>query len=128
MPESRLLTDIGTLLFFGAGIYWMGRHEHKRVSKDSRRKYVHGRYIPEWVAIGFMGPGLVAYILNWPNPTTGMGPMILSWFGLLVGLAGGWIHGGFRLLFDRPDSSTPITNKVDPRPEDGNPYRPPDSG
>lgn len=31
--------------------------------------------------------------------------MILASFGLLIGLAGGWIHGGIRLFLQRPDQS-----------------------
>ena len=128
MPEPQLMTDIATVLLFGSGIYWMGRHEHKRVSKDSERKYIHGRYIPEWVAIGFVLPGLVAHARNWPEPTLGIGPMILAWFGLLVGLAVGWIHGGIRLLLHRPVQDAVVLHSSESRTEDGNPYRPTSSG
>lgn len=127
MPDAQLTSEIAVLLLFGGGIYWMGRHEHKRVSKHSVRKYIHGRFIPEWVAIGFVTPGIIGYIRDWPGASN-EAPLILSGFGLLVGLALGWIHGGIRLvLYKRPpaDHSISVATRI---PDDGNPYRPPESG
>lgn len=131
MPDPQLITDIAILLFFSGGIYWAARHEHKRVSLYSDRRCIHGRYIPHWTAIGFLCPGLLGYLQNWPRPTETMGPMALSAFGLFFGLAAGWIHGGIRLALhrttDQPlgQTSDAVQTSEAIRPEDNNPYRPP---
>jgi hypothetical protein len=116
-------------LFVATGvIYWLGRHEHARLSKTSDRKRVHGQYIPEWVAFGFVSPALFMLYHGIEVFTGYPGAVGMCFFGLLCGLAMGWVHGAFRLRWDTTLGT--IDDVVIPHspPQDGNPYRPPQGG
>ena len=122
-----LISELTSLAIAAAVIYWLGRHEHARLSKTSDRKRVHGRYIPEWVVLGFVSPA-VFMLCNDIQVFTGYpGALGMCLFGLLVGLAIGWCHGSLRLRW-QPDFDT--VNNASPlhTTDDGNPYRPPRGG
>lgn len=124
----NLISEAIWLVVATGVVYCLGRYEHARVSKESELKHVHGQYIPEWVAVGFLTPGLVMLYHGIEVFSGYSGAFGVCLFGLLCGLAIGWIHGGLRLRWFRARSAVDDVLIPCCPPEDGNPYRPPQSG
>ena len=121
----RFIEEVLFLLGAVAIIYLLGRYEHARVSKLSERKRIHGKYIPEWVAIGFAAPAVYLLFEGYPLFFGLPGAPGICFFGLLVGLMLGWIHGSIRLLLWKNKSPEKDLNVVTRTGDESNPFRPP---
>jgi hypothetical protein len=86
---------------------------------------VHGQYIPEWVAVGYLLPALVMLYQGIEIFSGLPGAIGICGFGLLLGLAIGWVHGLLRLQWYRTRGRINDIAMLGSPPEDGNPYRPP---
>ncbi|MCS7468530.1 hypothetical protein NZK35_17900 [Stieleria sp. ICT_E10.1] len=120
------MTELQAVLTCGVTLWTIGRVVHWFNGKANETKRVHGQFIPEWIGGIYMGAGLLALMWFGPAPRIPAPPSLtFASFGLLIGLAAGWIHGGIRLRHHRALNDGSENRRPSHAPDDGNPYRPP---
>ncbi|MCU0712330.1 MAG: hypothetical protein MUC43_09735 [Pirellula sp.] len=126
MMDAQTQSELQTVLSCGVMFWGIARVIHWVLSRSNESKRVHGLFIPEWVGVVYTASGLVALWWSGPAPNTPAPPsQIFASYGLLVGLAIGWVHGSIRL--SRCQVRLGDTEEVSPQEtvDDGNPYQPP---
>jgi hypothetical protein len=126
MMDAQTQTELQTVLTGGVMFWGIGRVIHWVLSRSDESKRVHGLFIPEWVGVVYISSGLTALWWSGPAPRIPAPPSLtFASFGLLVGLAIGWVHGNIRL--SRYNARPKDAKDVSPQEsvDDGNPYQPP---
>ncbi|EMB17119.1 membrane protein [Rhodopirellula europaea 6C] len=126
MLDPQTLKELQTVLMGGSMLWAIGRVVHWFNGRANETKRVHGQFIPEWIGGTYISCGLLALFWFGPAPRIPAPPSLtFASFGLLIGLAAGWVHGNVRLRLHREHNKDSERQRLNRATDDGNPYRPP---
>lgn len=96
--DKQSVAELQAVLTGGVMFWGIARLIHWVLSRTDESKRIHGLFIPEWVGGVFAFSGLIALWWSGPAPNIPAPPSrTFAVFGLVVGLAIGWVHGNIRV-------------------------------
>lgn len=127
--DKQTIAELQTVLTGGVMFWGIARLIHWVLSRSDESKRIHGLFIPEWVGGVFALSGLIALWWSGPAPNIPAPPsQTFAFFGLVVGLAMGWVHGSIRVgRYHARSEDANVAEYVSSREsvDDRNPYKPP---